>query len=204
MRIEQVPPHGFSQRSTLRLAYHPVSAAMALHPRSLPPSGQLVKVHDRHCRRHGPFRVSNSWGRGNAELLHLSLHPQHYLFLFVPLPFLRSSDLSADESTAYWDMCIDFQLGQRQAPSYLREILAFNSLWWYKSAIIINPILRMTWIFFVIFDPNIQHSNIVSFVVALVEVFRRGLWVVFRVESEHCANIARQKASRDLPSPGGL
>jgi hypothetical protein len=94
---------------------------------------------------------------------------------------------------------MDFQLAQKKAPSYLRDILAFESTWWYKGAIIINPILRMTWVFFVIFDPNIQHSNIVSFAVALVEVFRRGLWVIFRVENEHCANIARDKASRDTP-----
>ena len=93
---------------------------------------------------------------------------------------------------------MDFQLVQRKAPSYLRDILAFESTWWYKGAMVINPILRMTWVLFVFLDPNIQHSSIVSFAVALVEVFRRGLWVIFRVESEHCANIAREKASRDI------
>ncbi|KAK0617705.1 EXS family-domain-containing protein [Immersiella caudata] len=139
----------------------------------------------------------------------------------VTLSFFISLSVLSTIYSSYWDMVIDFQLGHRQSRHYLREILAFDSLWWYKGAIIINPILRMTWILFVIFDPNIQHSNIVSFIVALLEVFRRGLWVVFRVESEHCANIARRREkerrdlssprglweanpSRDLPSPGGL
>ena len=96
---------------------------------------------------------------------------------------------------------MDFQLVQKKGASYLRDVLAFESTWWYKGAIIIDPILRMTWIFFVIFDPNIQHSNIVAFAVALVEVFRRGLWVIFRVESEHCANIRLEKARSDIPPP---
>ena len=96
---------------------------------------------------------------------------------------------------------MDFQLAQKKAPSYLRDVLAFESTRWYKGVIIIDPILRMTWIFLVIFDPNIQHSDIVTFAVALVEVFRRGLWVIFRVESEHCGNITRKTASSDIPPP---
>ncbi|KAK4451230.1 EXS family-domain-containing protein [Podospora aff. communis PSN243] len=121
----------------------------------------------------------------------------------VTLCFFISLSVVSTIYSSYWDMVMDFQLGQKQSPHYLRETLAFESEWWYKGAIVLNPILRMTWILFVIFDPSIQHSNIVSFVVALIEVFRRGLWVVFRVESEHCANIAREKAKRDLPSSRG-
>jgi len=55
--------------------------------------------------------------------------------------------------------------------------------------------------FFGYFRPQIQHSDIVTFAVALVEVFRRGLWVIFRVESEHCGNLTRKTASSDIPPP---
>ncbi len=37
--------------------------------------------------------------------------------------------------------------------------------------------------------------------VAFAEVTRRGMWTVFRVENEHCANVAQYKASRDVPLP---
>jgi xenotropic and polytropic retrovirus receptor 1 len=41
----------------------------------------------------------------------------------------------------------------------------------------------------------------VSFMVAFAEVTRRGMWTLFRVENEHCANVAQYKASRDVPLP---
>lgn len=97
---------------------------------------------------------------------------------------------------------MDFRLAQKKAPNYLRDILAFDSTWWYYTAMVLDPILRMTWVFFVIFNKaQIQHGNIVAFAIALVEVLRRGMWAVFRVENEHCVNIAQNKASRDIPLP---
>ncbi|GAB1318553.1 Xenotropic and polytropic retrovirus receptor 1 [Madurella fahalii] len=114
--------------------------------------------------------------------------------------FISLSTLSTIYSS-YWDIYMDFRLAQKGAPNYLRDILAYNATWWYYAAMIADPVLRMTWVFFVIFNRNIQHSTIVSFVVALVELFRRALWVIFRVENEHCVNIAQNKASRDIPLP---
>ena len=66
---------------------------------------------------------------------------------------------------------------------------------------IVDPILRFNWIFYAIYTQDIQHATLVSFLVALSEVFRRALWVLFRVENEHCTNIFRQKATRDFDLP---
>jgi hypothetical protein len=84
---------------------------------------------------------------------------------------------------------------------FLRENLAFNQVWMYYLAILIDPILRFNWIFYAIYANDVQHSAILSFLIALSEVFRRGMWTVFRVENEHCTNVGRFRASRDIPLP---
>ena len=98
---------------------------------------------------------------------------------------------------------MDFSLlqqGTRNAG--LREVIAFgNHKWLYYGILVLDPILRFSWIFLAIFTRNIQHGSIVAFLVAFVEVTRRGMWTIFRVENEHCTNITQQKASRDIPLP---
>lgn len=49
-----------------------------------------------------------------------------------------------------------------------------------------------------IFTHDRQHSTLLSFLAALLKIVRGGIWAVFRVENEHCANISRYKASRDV------
>lgn len=83
----------------------------------------------------------------------------------------------------------------------LRDILALKRRWVYYAAMAADPILRFAWIFYAIFTFDLQHSTIVSFLVAFAEVNRRGFWTLLRVENEHCANVAQYKASRDVPLP---
>jgi len=96
---------------------------------------------------------------------------------------------------------MDFRLAQKKSPGLLRDILAFNKEWVYYAVMVADVLLRMTWVFFIVFRQNAQHSSVASFVIALFEVFRRTLWMIFRVENEHCVNIANNKASRDIPLP---
>jgi len=83
----------------------------------------------------------------------------------------------------------------------LRDIRGYKNPNYYYAAMIIDVILRFNWIFYAIFIGNVQHSTLVSYLVALSEVTRRGIWVIFRVENEHCSNVAHTKASRDVPLP---
>lgn len=69
---------------------------------------------------------------------------------------------------------------------------------------IIDPILRFNWILYAIFGDNIQHAALLSFFVALSEILRRAMWTIFRVENEHCTNVGRFRASRDIPLPYGI
>ena len=66
---------------------------------------------------------------------------------------------------------------------------------------ILDPILRFNWIFYAIFSGELQHSALLSFFVGFSEVCRRGVWTLFRVENEHCTNVGRFRASRDVPLP---
>lgn len=97
---------------------------------------------------------------------------------------------------------MDFSLLQPQSRHrFLRDILALKRRWLYYFIMVVDPILRFAWIFYAIFTHNSQHSTIVSFMVAFMEVLRRGMWALFRVENEHCANVSQYKASRDVPLP---
>ncbi|KXT04848.1 hypothetical protein AC578_3485 [Pseudocercospora eumusae] len=102
-----------------------------------------------------------------------------------------------------WDIFMDWSLGDLYAPKkFLRPTLAYRKkAWIYYAAMVIDPILRFNWIFYAIYTSDAQHSSIVSFLVGFTEVLRRGMWTLFRVENEHCTNIERQKASRDIPLP---
>lgn len=97
---------------------------------------------------------------------------------------------------------MDFSLLQAKARNrFLRDITALKRTWIYYPIMVIDPILRFSWIFYAIFAHNTQHSTAVSFFVSLAEVTRRGMWTLLRVENEHCGNVAQYKASRDTPLP---
>ncbi|KAI0427326.1 EXS family-domain-containing protein [Xylaria sp. FL1042] len=107
--------------------------------------------------------------------------------------------------TSIWDLFMDFSLLQPDARHpFLRDILGLKRRWVYYAIMVIDPILRFGWIFYAIFTHNAQHSTIISFLVSLSEVVRRGIWALLRVENEHCSNVAQYKASRDVPLPYDL
>ncbi|RYC65373.1 hypothetical protein CHU98_g845 [Xylaria longipes] len=107
--------------------------------------------------------------------------------------------------TSIWDLFMDFSLLQPDARHpFLRDILGLKRRWLYYAIMVIDPILRFGWIFYAIFTHDLQHSTITSFLVSLSEVIRRGMWALFRVENEHCSNVAQYKASRDVPLPYDL
>jgi len=69
---------------------------------------------------------------------------------------------------------------------------------------IVDPIMRSSWLFYVVFPGQRQHSAATSFFIGLVEVFRRFMWNFFRVENEHMTNVGHFMATRDVPLPFNL
>ncbi|KAI1437509.1 EXS-domain-containing protein [Xylaria sp. CBS 124048] len=107
--------------------------------------------------------------------------------------------------TSVWDLFMDFSLLQPDSRHrLLRDIIGLKRRWLYYTIMIIDPILRFSWIFYAIFTHSVQHSTLNSFFVSFAEVIRRGMWALLRVENEHCSNVAQYKASRDTPLPYDL
>lgn len=97
---------------------------------------------------------------------------------------------------------MDWSLGNPYAKNpLLRDVLAFRRVWVYYVAMVLDVVIRFNWIVYAIFVRDIQHSAVMSFVVSVSEVFRRGVWSIFRVENEHCTNVLLFRASRDVPLP---
>lgn len=123
-------------------------------------------------------------------------HSKSRLAFFLVVAILNSIYVSV------WDVLMDWSLLQPNAKNrFLRNVRGYKSVWWYYAAMILNPILRFNWIIYTIYTDILGHSTLATFLVALSEVTRRGIWVIFRVENEHCSNVARVKASRDVPLP---
>jgi xenotropic and polytropic retrovirus receptor 1 len=103
----------------------------------------------------------------------------------------------------FWDLVMDWSLlDPTSKPNrFLRDTLAYKQVWLYYTAIVIDPILRFNWILYAVYADDVQHSAVLSFFVSFSEVLRRGLWMLIRVENEHCTNVGRFRASRDIPLP---
>ena len=104
-----------------------------------------------------------------------------------------------------WDLAMDWSLGNPYSKHpYLRDVLGFKRPWVYYTSMVLDPLLRFNWIFYAIFRKGLQHSALLSFLIGFSEVCRRGIWTLFRVENEHCTNVGRFRASRDVPLPYDL
>ncbi|KPI35673.1 uncharacterized protein AB675_1264 [Cyphellophora attinorum] len=102
-----------------------------------------------------------------------------------------------------WDIFMDWSLGDwiHGDNKFLRSRLAFKKRRYYYVAMVLDIILRQQWIVYAIFVEDLQHSSAASFFVGFAEVIRRGMWSIFRVENEHCNNVGKFRAYRDVPLP---
>ncbi|PQE08307.1 EXS family protein [Rutstroemia sp. NJR-2017a BVV2] len=131
------------------------------------------------------------------------------IFMPAPILFHRSRKCTFAALNAIyctiWDLLMDWSLLQPGAKKpLLRDVRGFKNTWWYYVAMVIDPIFRFNWIFYSIYITDLQHSSAASFFIGFSEVTRRGIWTLFRVENEHCSNVAHFKASRDVPLPYDL
>lgn len=105
----------------------------------------------------------------------------------------------------YWDVAKDWDLTlfagtkERNSPEHewgLRRDICFESARLYYVAILADLILRCTWSLKL--SPHLVHFNDLEagiFVIELLEVFRRWIWIFFRVETEW----SEQRRSPMLP-----
>jgi xenotropic and polytropic retrovirus receptor 1 len=65
----------------------------------------------------------------------------------------------------------------------------------------LDLIFRFNWIFYAIYQEQIQTFSKMNFGIAISEVLRRWIWAVFRTENEHCANITQSRAHNEVVLP---
>jgi EXS family len=92
----------------------------------------------------------------------------------------------------YWDIAKDWDLSlfskHRNDPEHpfgLRKHRYFQAKELYYFAIVLDLLLRFTWSLKL--SPHLDHFNDLEggiFVIELLEVFRRWVWIFFRVETE--------------------
>lgn len=97
-------------------------------------------------------------------------------------------------STLYayaWDLRMDWGLLETSGKNFLlRKYITFEPKRNYYIVMITNLIMRLAWT--ITLSPSIVSifgdPNLVTFATGSVEIIRRGIWNLLRVEKEHLAN----------------
>lgn len=118
-----------------------------------------------------------------------------YMFLWIAAQILSST-------YAYtWDIKMDWGLFDKSAGenTFLREETVYSSKVFYYFAIIEDLILRFAWAVSLYLTENGYVSgDLMTSILAPLEVFRRFVWNFFRLENEHINNCGQFRAVRDI------
>ncbi|XP_064153589.1 solute carrier family 53 member 1-like [Anguilla rostrata] len=100
--------------------------------------------------------------------------------------------------TITWDLRMDW--GLLQGYGLLREEMVYRKQGFYYSAMLGDVILRVTWALNIILAQmgNSDSVATISTVLAPLEVFRRFIWNIFRLEYEHLNNCNQLRVVPDL------
>ena len=115
--------------------------------------------------------------------------------------------------TALWDIILDFSLLQswdKNTFGLRKTLLLCKSKNWetnkYKSwkeksfyylAIFEDIVLRFSWVVYFIFPKEIQQNAMTSIFIAFMEIFRRFIWIILRVENLQVTNVTLLNISID-------
>ncbi|KAI9275614.1 EXS family-domain-containing protein [Phascolomyces articulosus] len=101
--------------------------------------------------------------------------------------------------TSIWDIKMDWGLLQTPSRNFLlRDDLVFYK-WVYYVAAPLNVLLRFAW---ALNTAGLTlHSDILGYITALMEAYRRIQWNFFRLENEHFNNYADYRAINEIPLP---
>ncbi|RIA89864.1 EXS family-domain-containing protein [Glomus cerebriforme] len=97
---------------------------------------------------------------------------------------------------------MDWSLFELNSGNYLlRDELGFESRWLYYCAIVLNFILRMSWLLLLLTDKSTTNNLTIGFAIAFGEILRRWQWNFLRVENEHVNNCGQFRAVKEMPLP---
>ncbi len=100
-----------------------------------------------------------------------------------------------------WDLKYDWALLEKNPKNWLlRKYITFQPKRNYYIVIVANFIMRLSWT--LTLSPSIAsyfgNSSLLSFVTGCIEIIRRGIWNLLRVEREHIQNCNEFKAIPDM------
>ncbi|KAG0745260.1 hypothetical protein G6F62_005015 [Rhizopus arrhizus] len=101
--------------------------------------------------------------------------------------------------TSAWDIKMDWGLLELKSKNFLlRDDVVFYR-WTYYIAVPINIILRFAWT--LNFATSKLSSDLIGFIIAILEIYRRIQWNFFRLENEHINNCGNYRAIKEIPLP---
>ncbi|XP_028759533.1 phosphate transporter PHO1 isoform X2 [Neltuma alba] len=103
----------------------------------------------------------------------------------------------------YWDFVKDWGfLNPKSRNPWLRDDLILKNKSVYYLSVALNVVLRVAWV------ETIMHlkvgpieSRMLEFLLASLEVIRRGHWNFYRLENEHLNNVGHFRAVKAIPLP---
>ncbi|PIN06342.1 putative small molecule transporter [Handroanthus impetiginosus] len=103
----------------------------------------------------------------------------------------------------YWDFVKDWGLFNRKSKNpWLRDDLVLKNKSIYYGSIVLNLVLRVAWVETVMkFNIGMFESRLLDFLLASIEVIRRGHWNFYRLENEHLNNVGKFRAVKTVPLP---
>jgi xenotropic and polytropic retrovirus receptor 1 len=116
----------------------------------------------------------------------------HYQFVII--------GIIANSYMLFWDIYMDWNLARSfsfKNNFFLREIIVYPK-WMYYWAIVINSILRFTWLTSLLEKQPLNEEAMV-FILSLLEIYRRTQWSLFRIENENTNNPEKYRTTLDIP-----
>ncbi|KAL0456964.1 UNVERIFIED_CONTAM: Phosphate transporter [Sesamum latifolium] len=103
----------------------------------------------------------------------------------------------------YWDFIKDWGLLKPKSKNpWLRDDLILKNKGIYYASIALNFVLRVAWVETVMrFNIGMFESRLIDFLLASLEVIRRGHWNYYRLENEHLNNVGKFRAVKTVPLP---
>jgi len=103
----------------------------------------------------------------------------------------------------YWDFVKDWGfLNRNSRNAWLRDDLVLKNKSIYYMSMALNFVLRLTWSETVMhFKVGPVQTRLLEFLLASLEVIRRGHWNFYRLENEHLNNVGHYRAVKTVPLP---
>ncbi|KAF8133906.1 EXS family-domain-containing protein [Boletus edulis] len=120
---------------------------------------------------------------GNSFIFFCFASVVNSLYAFI---WARSS---TSEVLTDWSMC----------QPYARYPLLRRDLVFKEHIPVFDLSTRFAWLLYIFFDETSIELRV--FIAAMVEIFRRAQWNIYRVENKHTANMEEHRVTRELPLP---